>query len=240
VEEKGGQVIVFGGQYERPKSIIDAISELEQYSAVLGTEEVPESFFTFKQKWEFFEVGFRDAFVSGLISALFTPIAMGVIHKLIPIFGEYPPSLFDRIFAFALALGFPIGYALLIASLGRYYHSNKITKVAINTFLTGLFTGTAFKAVIAFLGFHFIYFFVFTPQNLARCLYALSGRTKLTADLYQQIYSWLLEFREVFIPSAYFVVFVSLLFIAIPCFSIFYYGRKLKKEKKFLEDFSEL
>ena len=226
-EDRGGNVVVFGSQYEKPKSIIDAISELEQYSAVLGDEEVPESFFTFKQKWEFFEVGFRDAFISGLVTALFTPIAMGVIQKLIPVFGDYPPTLFDRVFAFMLALGFSIGYALLIASLGKHYYSNRITRIAMKNFLTGLFSGTIFKTVIVFLGFHFIYFFIFTPQNTGRALHKL----KISGELYYRVYAWLIEFREVFIPSAYFILFTSVLFIAIPVASILYHKRKQSVEK---------
>jgi len=230
-EEKNGSVIVFGSQYEKPKSIIDAISELEQYSAVLNDEEVPENFFTFKQKWEFFEVGFRDSFVSGILSALFTPIAMGVIEKLIPAFGDSSPTLFDRVFVFLLALGFSIGYALLIAGLGKYYYSNKITRTAMKNFLAGLFSGTLFKTIIAFIGFHFIYFFIFTPEKVSKVLHSL----RLPENLYYRVYGWLMEFRGVFIPSAYFILFTAFLFISIPVASILYHRRKHKAEKEIEE-----
>lgn len=242
--ERGGStggVVVYGSHYEKPKNIIDAISELEQYSAVIKEEEVPESFFTFKQKWEFFEVGFRDSFISGLTTAMFTPIAMGVVQKLIPIFGDNPPTTFDRVFAFMLALGFSIGYSLLIAViLGKHYYSNKITRTAMNNFLTGLFTGAIFKGIIAFLGFHFLYFFIFTPHHLKKWTYELFGRLNVNEVTCYKIYAWLVEFREVLIPSAYFVALTTIIFIVIPLVSIFYHKKKQKQDKDVNELLNEL
>lgn len=105
--EKGGQgqgTIVFGGQYERPKSFIEAFSELEQLSAVLGENEVPEQFFTLKQKFDFLGVGILDSIKSTVIAGILTPISVGVIKELIPIFGDVEPTAFDKVFSFLLTV----------------------------------------------------------------------------------------------------------------------------------------
>ena len=72
-------------------------------------------FFTLKQQIEYFEVGFRGSFISGLITAVITPLAIGVVERRIPVFGSTTPSDFDRIFVFLLAFGFWLGYACFIA-----------------------------------------------------------------------------------------------------------------------------
>ena len=232
--EKGGSgtTIVYGSQDEKPKSIIDAIAELEQYSAVLGDEEIPEQFFTFKQKLEFFSVGFRDALVSGIVSALFTPLTFGVIEKLIPIFGNTSPTFFDKVFAFCLTLGFSLGYAVLIAVvLAKHYYSNKIVKSAAQNFLTGLYMGKILAVFVVFIAFHFLYFFI-TPERVAYVLnkFLENSAVKVKA------YVWILQFKEVFIASAYFVAFTGVLFIIIPTFAILYYRFKVRRHFKNIED----
>ena len=72
-------------------------------------------FLTTKQRLEFMEVGFRSAFASGLVTALLTPVAIGVIEQYIPMFGDANPSIFDKFSAFLLALGFSLGYAIFMA-----------------------------------------------------------------------------------------------------------------------------
>jgi len=215
-------VVVWGSHYERPKSIIEAISELEQYSAVLPQDEedsIPEQFFTFKQKLEFFGVGFRDSFISGIVSAIFTPISFGVVRKLIPIFGNYEPSLFDKFFAFMLTLSFSVGYAILIAVLlARHYYRNRIIRSAINNFLSGLYTGKFFAVSIAFIGFHFLYFF--TNENIvSKLVYKFFER----ADVRYEVYKWVMDFKEVFIEAAWFLVFAGVLFVIIPSVALLYY-----------------
>ncbi|MFN4131721.1 MAG: hypothetical protein ACK4GE_01435 [Caldimicrobium sp.] len=224
--EKGGQgqgTIVFGGQYERPKSFIEAFSELEQLSAVLGENEVPEQFFTLKQKFDFLGVGILDSIKSTVIAGILTPISVGVIKELIPIFGDVEPTAFDKVFSFLLTIGFSIGYALLVASLSRYYFSNKIVKNAMRNFLSGLMFGKIFLTVVFFILYHFFYFWL-RPENVIDVV----KKFRLSYEVSVQILLWINKFREVFLISAWFLVFTALLFVVIPWVGILWNYRKVK------------
>jgi len=224
--EKGGQgqgTIVFGGQYERPKSFIEAFSELEQLSAVLGENEVPEQFFTLKQKFDFLGVGILDSIKSTVIAGILTPISVGVIKELIPIFGDVEPTAFDKVFSFLLTIGFSIGYALLVASLSRYYFSNKIVKNAMRSFLSGLMFGKIFLTVVFFILYHFFYFWL-RPENVIDVV----KKFRLSYEVSVQILLWINKFREVFLISAWFLVFTALLFVVIPWVGILWNYRKVK------------
>ncbi|MEI7636065.1 MAG: hypothetical protein WCJ37_02080 [Syntrophus sp. (in: bacteria)] len=208
----------------RPKGFLDAYSEIQQYYLVeRSSGTISVDFLTLAGKLAFFEVGFKGAFISGLISAFLTPIAIGVVEKYLPIFGSYDPNGYDKFFAFMLAIGFTVGYACMFASLGKYF-IGEITKTAIKNLLFGVAAGAIIKAILAFLAFHFIYYVLLEPQFLANWLQKISWLVK--HDSLNALYRWLLEFRPVFLISAYFVLFTTTLLVTIPAAGIFLGSRK--------------
>jgi hypothetical protein len=210
----------------KPKGLIDALSEIQQYYVVERSGSlIPEDFFTIGGKLAFFEVGFKGAFLSGLVSALLIPFAIGVFERYIPIFGSYEPSLFDQFFALILSISFSIGYAIFIASVGKYY-IGVITKSAIKNLFVGFTTGIFLKLVIVFILFHSIYFFVLEPYSLAKTLMKL--RFFLKYETLNRVYVFLREFRPVFLISAYFVILTSLLMVSIPLGSIIINSKRTK------------
>jgi len=210
-----------------PKGLLDAISEIQQYYIVERSGSIiSDDFLTFKGKLGFFEVGFKGALVSGFISVLLTPFAIGVVQKYIPIFGSYQPTLFDKTFAIILATSFSVGYALFFSVLGKYYIGG-ISKTAVKNLMGGLITGAILKMILAFIMFHFIYFVVLEPVRLAKLLLKL--RSFIKYETLNSIYLWLLDFKPVFLTSAYFIVFTTFLLIIIPTGSIFIRSRKTKK-----------
>lgn len=217
-KDKGGSnsdVILTGGQgKEKPKGLIDAISEVQWFcTAERNGSPVPENFFVLRSKLDYFEVGFKGSFISGLVSALFVPIAIGVIERMIPVFGSSSPSLFDQAFVFLLALSFSIGYALFIGGIGKYYTGN-ITKTMIRNLIGGVFVGAILKTILAVLLFHFLYIVVLKESNIIYVLSHLSivlDKSKLIP-----IYIWLMEFKPILLTSAWFVVVTTIIFLLIP------------------------
>ncbi|MEM2991358.1 MAG: hypothetical protein QXQ02_09285 [Halobacteria archaeon] len=211
----------------KPKGLLDAISEIQQYYVVERSgSTIPDDFLTMKGKIGFFEVGFKGAFISGLVSALLTPIAIGVMEKYLPIFGSTNPSLYDKAFALLLAVSFSIGYAVFISTVGKYYIGG-ISKAAINNMMAGFIIGALFKLFVAFILFHFIYFVILDPDKLARIL--LGFKFVLKYNTLNSIYQWLINFRPVFLTSAYLVVATTLLLIIIPVGSIIVQSRRTKR-----------
>jgi hypothetical protein len=212
----------------KPKGLVDALSEIQQYYVVERSgSPIPEDFFTLGGKLAFFEVGFRAAFLSGIVSALLMPFAFGVIERYIPIFGSYNPSLFDRIFAIVLSISFSIAHSVFISLTGKYYIGS-ISKSAIKNLLGGFISGALLKLVIAFILFHTIYFYFLSQKFLTRNLLKLSPFIKY--ETLKKVYLFLMEFRPVFLISSYFLIFSTFLMIIIPILSILISSRRTRKE----------
>lgn len=213
-DKGGGGLIISNAPAVRPKSLLEALAEIEQYSvAEQEGSEIPKEYFTIQNKIEFWEVGFKGAFVSGLVSAMLMPFAISVVEKTIPVFGDEVLTVFDQVWVFVLALSFSLGYAVLIAQAGKYYKGT-ITKQMVHNLYHGMVIGGALKALIAFILFHTFYFAVVTPKNVAWLL--LLGKGMLSGDFIAKAYAWILQFRESFLTSAWMVLFTTCLFIAIP------------------------
>lgn len=216
------------GQEIHPKGFLEAISYIEQnFANELGGAVIREAFLTTKQRLEFFEVGFRSSFLSGLISALLTPFAIGVVERYIPVFGSTSPDTFDMLFAFLLAVGYSLGFAIFLAYactkfVGTY------TRAMTRNLLGGVIAGAVMKAILAFIGFHFLYIVVMTDTNLqwaARQLY----RLKLSKASVAAVYHWVHGFKDVFLTSAWFVLGVTIVFIAIPTVAMILAIRRNRK-----------
>lgn len=222
--------IFLGGQAPppKPKGLLDAISEIQQYYVVERSgSAIPEDFFTITGRLAFYEVGFKGGLISGLVSTLLSPFAIGVMEKYIPIFGDTNPTLFDAIFAFFLSISFTLGYAIFYGSLGKYY-VGAVSKAAIKNLLSGLASGAILKMFIAFVGFHFLYFKVLEPSRLEKLLQYFQN--VLEYNVLNAIYVWLVEFRPVFLTASYLVVFTTMLMVGIPLIAIAISHNRLRQE----------
>lgn len=226
--DRGGAAPVMvtgGGATEKPKGLLDAISELEY----LYTQEVDKGLelapglFTTKDKLLFTELGFRSTFASGLVMALLTPITIGVLEKIIPVFGSTTPSAYDNMFVLVLTLFYLIMYACFLGHGVRCYY-REYTHQMVKSLLSGIFMAALIKAGIAFILFHFLYIVVLTEHNLVK-LVALLSKVISIEKLYGP-FKWLMEFRTVFPYSAWFVVLTTLLWLGVIYGSYLSAGRR--------------
>jgi hypothetical protein len=203
------------GSEIHPKGFLEAVAYIEQnFANELGGAVIRDSFLTTKQRLEFFEVGFRSSFLSGLIMALLTPVAIGVVERYIPVFGSTEPSVFDTVFAFLLAVGYSFGFAVFLASactkfVGYY------TRAMIRNLLGGVVAGAALKAILAFIAFHFLYIVVLTDPNLHWAAGKLYSQN-LPHGTVLAIYHWVHGFKGVFLTSAWFIAGTTLAYVSIP------------------------
>ena len=204
----------------RPKSFIDVVSIVQNYFlAEKKGNDLPENLLTLKGKIVISEVGFKGAFISGLISILLTPFFVGVIERCVPIFGSYEFTLFDQAFAVALALSFAMGYSLILASVGRYY-IGKLSKRAINWLMAGLTVAGVLKLTIAFVFYNTLYASVLDEGRVARFL--LWFYPQVSYSTLNRIYRFLMGVKPVLLTSASFVVLTTFLMITIPWVFIYH------------------
>lgn len=220
----------------RPRGLIEAVSTIEYYHAQEKRGAILSAgFFTLKQKIEYFEVGFRGSFISGLITAMITPLAIGVVERMIPVFGSTSPTTFDKCFIFLLAFGFTLGYACFIARASSLYIGS-YTRSMIRNFVGGVITGAVCKMLIAFIFFHFLYMVVLTENHVIRIL--LRVRKYMEMETFIAVYQWIMEFRPVLLTASYLIVATTTVFVILPLVAMILVSmrnRRLEKIKAIVE-----
>ena len=222
-------VIVNQAYLDRPRSLLDAVKEIQNMAAMeLETiEGINPMFFSLKDRLDMMIVGMKSSFLSGLIVALLTPLAIGVVERRIPIFGDTAPTLFDQTYALVLALGFSLGYGFFLATLKSCYIGN-ISKSMIRNLLGGVILGAVAKALIAVIIFHFLYLH-FTAERVASLV--ILFKKALTDGQLQSLYLRIVEFRPVLLMSSWFTVLSTLLFVSIPTLTIMVTAIKNRKRE---------
>jgi hypothetical protein len=205
----------------KPKSLLEAISDIEQLAAAEKTGmKIPLNFLLFKEKVSFFDVGLKGGWADTLVSAIFIPISVGVVDKVIPIFGTHDPSLIDQAFALVMAMSYTLGYNVLMAfNLGTCFFG-KVCRNSIWQLYGGFVTGSFIKMLLIFLVFHYMYWTI-TPQVISSAMSASYWlvRPVLTLETWDAVFYWAVEMRNVLFRSSIFVVVSTLLCLLIPLLS---------------------
>lgn len=218
---------------DKVTGLFDVLSSIQQYSVMEKNEgAVDADFFTTQERLEFFWVGLKTSFISGIVSALMTPIAIGVIEKMIPIFGEEDLSIFDKGFAFALAFSFSFFYALFIFTFGKYA-KGEYTKAMIKNFAWGITFGGFAKLFLVVAVFHFIHLFLL-KDNLVETAVRLVGKVWPDPNIMAELYMFIIGFKEnnVFILSSFAVCFSTFMLVVSPWLGLWVEGSKDRKLKR--------
>ena len=218
----------------KPKSLLEAISDIEKLSAVERTGmEIPPHFLLLNEKVGYFDVGLKGGWADTVVSAIYIPLSVGVMDRVIPIFGSSDPTLGDQIFALLIGLSYTLGYNILMAfNLGACYFG-KVCRNAIWQLYGGFVTGSMMKMFAIFFVFHLLYWRV-TPEMISHVLTStyVAARPFLTLDQWDAFFFWLVDMRTVLFKSGIFVVVSTLICLAIPCISFVLGSMRATKEQE--------
>ena len=233
-EKSGGNdtVVMAGmGDFQKPLNLLQAIEEIQHVSAMEIDMDKPldKNFLALKQRIDFMAVGFKNGMLNGLITALLTPLALGVFDKIIPLFGDIHLTLFDKVYAFLLAIGFSLGFAIFLSSLHKCYVGT-ISKGMIRNLFGGMFTGITLKVFIVFLLYNWI-FIELTPGHVYSML--MFFHKYLPNVNLVPVYNWILEFKYVLPESVVFIALTSMLMIVMPLITLIVTSihNRVRKEK---------
>ena len=217
-----------GSREIHPKGLLEALSYIDQnFANELGGCIISSRFLNIQQRLEFMEVGVRSSVISGVISVVLTPIAIGVLEKYIPMFGNTSPNPIDQFSALLLALSFYIGYAAFIAKSAKNF-IGEYTRSMVRNLLGGMTLGAVMKTILAYIAFQTIYFYIITESHIfwvSQQLY----HARLKPESISRFYYWLVGFRPVFLTSANFVALTTVIFTAIPWMSYLWAKSRNKK-----------
>ncbi len=220
----------------KPRGLLMAISEIQRYSlAERQGKPLSKDFLTLNGEISFFGLGLTSGLLSHFVIMCLTPLSIGVMLDLVPVFGKAQADTFDKIFAMLMAVSFSLGYSIFLALTSKYY-IGELTKACVKKLLQGATVGAFLKMAISVIVFHFMYFKVLTEDTLSSIL--LKFYPFIRYESLNATYAWLLEFKPVFLTLAYFTVFVSLIYVAIPWMSVLVFSgkirRRMKREEKWL------
>ncbi len=134
------------------KNIIDAISQIQQFAVMERSDyEIPEDFLTLRGALNFFNVGFGNGFIEGMLFTLLLAMIMPMMHSdyLMDLVALRFPLARSRAFLWFLNL-LPIIIAVILCSYLSRYRIGKITKRAIDALLVGRMFSLIIKAIIIF------------------------------------------------------------------------------------------
>jgi hypothetical protein len=210
-----------------PHGMLEAFSEIQQYYIIerSGTD-VPKDFLTVKGTLAFFLVGLKTTAFVGIITCLLSPFAFAVFERLVPVYGNFNPNILDQAIVFFLPLSFTAVYSFMLASLGNYYIGT-LTRAAIRSLFQGIIAGAVIKISFIFLFFHYLYIEIFTTKRVWTLLSKFSFLSQYPTK--KVIYYWIMSFKSTLIPTAWFVIISTLLYITIPVIFIMFRGRSLRK-----------
>jgi len=194
-----------------PLGLLHALSLIEQYAEAEKQSSLSKKILTPKSLSSFFSVGFKASIVSGLVTALLSPMMFAVHMGLIPVFGDYQLTFFDSFFMVFITTSFSLGISFFVFFICARAYSGSVTKRAIHLLVGGLFSGAFFLSIVIFILYHILYYQYLTPEGIA---YAFNFFPKFLRPDYRTAY-WIFKFSEELIPGAYFqfAVSVSAMFV---------------------------
>jgi len=203
---QGGPVYSAGVSDVKPRSLMQAISEIEQFFAAEIDSNIPHEALTTVVQFSFAEVGFKSALMSTGFAFFESLINFLALKGVIPIFGSENPALFDTIFSYVMNLSLPLAFSFLIGiMLFNVYHGN-ITKRVIKSFITGYVITTLFFTMFFFFILHITYYKWLTLENITSIANAL---TTVKIDSVK-VFNFLTRVRGALIPSCLFATFVCI------------------------------
>jgi len=142
------------GPYRIPKSLIDAISDIQQYSVMesKGASDIPSDYFTLRRKLAYMNIGFIYGLGDNVLLWLVSPFLYAVLYNYLPLFGRTHPTFFDKLFTFVLSKYITVSLlSLMIYLLSRV--KGTLTKGCI-TSLVGGYSFALFIRAFVFLFFY--------------------------------------------------------------------------------------
>ena len=141
------QVVAQQGMAPRPKTLLNAISEIQQFYVIESTgEDIPKEFLTLEQTMDFFKIGATSGFQEGLMMAICLPV---IELYFIP-FVLKNPDIYAKIFFGMVSYLAIVFNSILCIYVSRYY-IGAVTRKAINTVFVGRGLTLVFKAGLVYL-----------------------------------------------------------------------------------------
>jgi hypothetical protein len=223
----------------KPKSLLEAISDIEKLSAVERTgNPIPEHFLLLNEKIAYFDVGLKGGWADAMVTLFLVPLSMGVIDHIVPIFGSSDPSIMDQAFSMIIGVSYMLGYNILMAfNLGRCMFG-PVCRNAIWQLYGGFVAGSILKVLLVFFLYHFMYV-RFTPEFVSHLMTSAypAARPFMSVEHWDKVFYWFIAMRDSLFKSGVFVVLSTLLCLGIPGISFMIGSLNANRESRLKREY---
>ena len=233
--ERGGRpgpLFADGAPRSKPRSLIGAISEIQELSIVEKMGRVlPEHVMLVDRSFAYAEVGIHGVMMDMLINLIGIPLSLAVVWGFLPIFGSEDPTWVDQILGILLGVGYGIGFCIMIGrSLGPCYYG-KVCRRAINHIYHAMICCNVIKVLLLFMIFHYVRTLI-TPDTVHHFFDRLwpAFRPFMSPESAVVVQDWMVNMREVMILSSWWALAITTMSLCIP-FMFFQIGAKKAAEE---------
>ena len=231
----GGEIIPAGDCRSSTQSIlgnlIDAISQIQQFAVIERSgQDIPDDFLTLRGKLNFFNMGFGNGFVEGVVFAFLTTLTLPIMSDDQLKYGveHYFPLVRSKLFLWSLTCA-PILIAGGLCCYLSKYRIGILSKNAVDSLLIGRLFSLAIKGILIFVTLIFISNHL-TPESAWKAAYAISLHKERIAEI---IYRIIWNVQPHLIPTAYRTLLIFFIATMTPFFSIWLvsFFRKIRNRK---------
>lgn len=204
------------------RSLFEIAAIIEQYSLCeKRAGNIPDEAVTKINMVSFYEVGVRHGFATSIPLLLTVPFGFMVWAKLIPIFGKQAFTWYDTLFAFMLSMLPAVATSLfLFFFIFINLYQGNVTSKCMHALANGIALGKTLGCGISFALFHIIYFLVLKNPKTYHWILTEIPKWKLISpqintQVAYRIAAFVYDLQGVFIQSAWFVVVIFVINLAI-------------------------
>ncbi|BCO09317.1 hypothetical protein GF1_16930 [Desulfolithobacter dissulfuricans] len=182
------------GHIERPKNLLNAISDIQQFYVIEKEgQDIPCEFLTIERTLDFFKIGIKSGFHEGLALALLMPF---ISFYMLP-FILKEPDTFTKILFGSLPYMVLVVNTLLCSYVSRYYVGN-ITRKSINSLFGGRIMSLITKAFLIYV-FYLVLYRISTPERVWELSQYISKNLGLNP---KSLYYGYLKIKPYLVPVA--------------------------------------
>ncbi len=217
-----------GGHVQRPKNIINAISDIQQFYVIEQQgQNIPAEFLTLEGSLDFFRIGIKSGLNEGLFLVLLFPVFS---FYLLPFVLKSPDSSTNMIFGSVPYLPVLVN-TLLCSYISRYYIGN-ITRKAINSLFAGRAMILIAKGFLVYV-FYLVLYKMSTPERV----WSVAGYFKENAE---KFYYGYLETLPHLVPLATRCAIVIVIAAIVPYGSVYlldlWHNYKIKRNTRLINN----
>ena len=225
-----------GSVYEKPKNIINALSEIQRYYIIeKRSDDLPEEYFTLEQIWDFFKVGFKSGILEGLIFITLLPFLQTIYPSFKFFFLGDTISKQEQMFFTISSYVSTVISTLFMVYLSKYYEGG-LTKRAIFALINGRSVTFLIKGVGIYFLFNYIQKIslkdpnvVYSWVDFTQWIFNLFTKSEITTEaVYRYYYKFVIPALG---DMANEILFSMIIFAFFPYLTVFYKGYIQKREK---------